>query len=137
MEIMQGHSKQIISSNIREMIKSGRTQNQAIAAALASARNSKRVAETANPEESQATPEAVGAPETDDREKMLAKALYRRGEQDEISSYSTGATPEVNSPDPIEPAPEEEFAETMPHKKELTEAAQLALAEKKRTRHFT
>jgi hypothetical protein len=41
MPLKQGTSKATISSNIREMIKSGHPQRQAVAAALSTARKSK------------------------------------------------------------------------------------------------
>ncbi len=45
MPLKSGHSKETISSNISEMRKSGHPLNQAIAASLASARKSKKMAE--------------------------------------------------------------------------------------------
>lgn len=40
MPLKKGSSKEIVSSNIREMIKSGHSQKQAVAASLAEARKS-------------------------------------------------------------------------------------------------
>jgi hypothetical protein len=40
--LKKGSSKKTVSSNIRELIKSGRPQKQAVAIALSSARRSKR-----------------------------------------------------------------------------------------------
>ena len=42
MPLMHGSSKGVISENIREMVKSGHPQKQAVAAALSNARKSKR-----------------------------------------------------------------------------------------------
>lgn len=42
MPLKKGSSRKVISDNIREMIKSGRPQKQAVAAALSTARRSKR-----------------------------------------------------------------------------------------------
>lgn len=44
MPLAKGHSREIISSNIKEMVKSGRPAKQAIAASLAMARKSKKMA---------------------------------------------------------------------------------------------
>jgi hypothetical protein len=45
MPLMKGHSKEVVGSNIREMMKSGRPRNQAIAASLSSARKYKKMAD--------------------------------------------------------------------------------------------
>jgi len=45
MPLKKGHSKEVVSSNIKEMIKSGHPAKQAIAAALSNARKYKKMAE--------------------------------------------------------------------------------------------
>lgn len=45
MPLKKGHSREIVSQNIREMVASGHKPKQAIAAALANARQSKKMAE--------------------------------------------------------------------------------------------
>ena len=42
MPLKSGKSKQVISSNIREMMRAGHPQKQAVAAALSKARGKKR-----------------------------------------------------------------------------------------------
>lgn len=42
MPLLKGRSKQVISSNIREMMKAGHPQKQAVAAALSKARGKKK-----------------------------------------------------------------------------------------------
>ena len=42
MPLRSGKSKQVISSNIREMVKAGHPQKQAVAAALSKARGKKK-----------------------------------------------------------------------------------------------
>lgn len=45
MPLKNGHSKEIVSGNIKELMRSGRKPKQAVAIALASARKSKKMAE--------------------------------------------------------------------------------------------
>ncbi len=45
MPMKKGHSREVISENIKEMVKAGYKPKQAMAAALAEARNSKKMAE--------------------------------------------------------------------------------------------
>jgi ribosomal protein L12E/L44/L45/RPP1/RPP2 len=42
MPLQEGHSKEVVSGNIKELMKSGRDQKQAVAIALSNARKSKR-----------------------------------------------------------------------------------------------
>ena len=42
MSLRRGKSQQVISSNIREMVKAGHPQKQAVAAALSKARGKKK-----------------------------------------------------------------------------------------------
>ncbi len=43
MPLKEGHSKEVVSENVRELVKSGRKPKEAIAIALASARKSKKM----------------------------------------------------------------------------------------------
>lgn len=45
MPLMKGNSKEVVGSNIREMMKSGRSRNESIAASLSSARKYKKMAD--------------------------------------------------------------------------------------------
>jgi len=45
MPLKNGHSREVVSDNIKELVKSGRKPKQAIAIALANARKSKKMAE--------------------------------------------------------------------------------------------
>lgn len=45
MPLMKGHSPEVVSSNVKELMKSGRPQKQAVAIALASKRKYKKMAE--------------------------------------------------------------------------------------------
>lgn len=45
MPLKKGHSPEIVSANIKELVKSGRKQKEAVAIALSSARQSRKMAE--------------------------------------------------------------------------------------------
>lgn len=48
MPLLQGHDSKTVSANIRELVKTGRPQKQAIAIAMSEARRSKKKAKGSN-----------------------------------------------------------------------------------------
>lgn len=233
--MMKGHSKEVVSNNIKEMVKAGHKPKQAIAAALASARKYKKMADggQAAPNDGQNTtqtsapgsgtdnsngvynpnsddseqsaknsiahgfgmaagglidddmdegldsvndeqasrslnenrimgeyhPNQVANPETQNAERMLAQALYKKSEEEEIEGYAMGGLvtdgPEGDEPVGTQPSedmdgPTEEPMSAEPSKPDglehakmddpmgmgLSEEAKKALADKKKGRRF-
>lgn len=131
MPLIKGHGKETVSLNIKEMIKSGHPQKQAVAAALAMARKSKKMYEGgAVPDyddevNSDMETEAVrglneireaGAfqenkianPESQNYEAMLGRALQKKAESEEL--YSMGGLVEGEIDAPLGNKPTEDMA---------------------------
>ena len=84
--LKKGHSREVISQNIREMIASGHKPKQAIAASLANARKSKKMAEG-------------GMMEEDSAADMSAESAARSQERGSIdSSHDAGEAGEAIYP---------------------------------------
>lgn len=183
MPLKKGHSREVISHNIKEMIKAGHPQKQAIAASLANARKYKKMADggmvvsedmdeglgTTDSQDAERSlnqiriegdyhPETIANPEHEEHDKMLARALYKKGEEDEILNLAMGGLvqPEHdmdmgNKPseemqgETSEPMSEleEEHAELghpvvegVPEGLGLSKEAMAAIADKKKRRRF-
>lgn len=231
MPMKSGHSKEVVRSNIQEMMRAGHSQKQAVAAALHSARKSKKLmmadggqvpvdnskrtlgeiigypgfekkkADAPKPAPAPAEdtqnmahggevsedmdeglsstndegaersisqlqaegayhPEAVENPDMQDHDRMLAKALYKKGEKDEMMSYAKGGLVEDdhdesgmgNIPDedmeavtgePMADEPMKAEAlghsviEGVPEGMGLSKEAMSAIAERKKRRRFS
>lgn len=176
MPLKKGHSREVVSSNIKEMIAAGHDPKQAVAASLANARKYKKMADggmvdfdnddnerTNNAENAQRSlseiqaqgrslPQDVENPEMEAHDDKLAKALYDKAEEEEMSAFSAGGLVEEhdtnvgNKPDmeiasvmaePLSDEPEKpaEMEHEMPGG--LSEAAKQALMAKKRKRMFS
>jgi hypothetical protein len=83
MPLKPGNSHEIVSSNIKEMVRSGMKPKQAIAAALSHARKSKKMAEGGLVESQMDSDDAVGD--------MAGKPTYPMGDDDQ------GLSPNVMS----------------------------------------
>lgn len=91
MPLQKGHSPEVVSSNIREMIASGYSRKQAVAAALSSARKSKKMAEGGlvdkyvddNPSHSpeHEMQESAEMEKSEQEKQLLADALHKKGEE--------------------------------------------------------
>lgn len=123
MPLKKGHAPEVVSYNIKEMMKAGHPQKQAIAAALASARKYKKMSEggmvsndmdddvlSDNDENAMRTlgeiqamgeyrPGEVANPHEQDEERELAMNLYKKSEEAEMG-YAMGGLvePEMDSP---------------------------------------
>lgn len=228
MPMKKGHSKEVVSENIKEMISSGRPRRQAVAAALASARKSKKMAEggyvqgvpgggsgtqgatppkgaivhhgkppkdalpgvyydnmahggmvsedmdeglgTTNADDAERSlnqiriegeyhPASVANPEHQDHDRMLAKALYKKGEDEEMLSYAMGGLVQPEDGQPLGNKPSEDMTssteepmseedgdqaelghsviEGVPPGPGLSSEAMKALEEKKKRRRFS
>lgn len=131
MPLKKGHSKEVVKSNIEEMIRYGRPQKQAVAAALSMARKSKKMADggivgddmdkgagddlNENSNRSLGELQAMGAshpndvenPDYQNTEKMLAKHLFEESEKNENEiGMSDGGLVQGND-DPVGAMPSE------------------------------
>lgn len=175
MPLKHGHSKEVVSSNIKEMMKAGHPQKQAIAAALTMARKAKKMAMGGevmpDNDEGESTDfaqdaqrglnemrieggfqeNAIANPKEENDEQMLARALQRKSESDEIKEgfamgglvegeqdMGTGEPDEAMVAETDEPMSElEGFPAEETHPPQgLTELAHQAIIEKKRKRRF-
>lgn len=165
MPLMKGHSKEVVSSNIKEMMKAGHPQKQAIAAALSMARKSKKMADggiVGNDMDSiagtgfgteaertlgelqaqaQQRPDEISNPESMSEDQMLAKALFKRAESEELH-MAMGGLVEGSSDTAVGTKPKEAMgAETGEPMSDLsdagmTEAQMDAIMKKKKSRRF-
>ena len=122
MPLQKGFSKEVIGSNIKELVKSGRPLRQAQAIALNQARKYKKMSEGGvvsddmdqdasddldeNSQRNLAELTALGDshpndvenPEYQDAEKMLAKRLFEKSEQAEMGYSDGGLVQDVEEP---------------------------------------
>lgn len=150
MPLMKGRDAKTVSSNIKEMVKAGHKPKQAIAAALSMKRKSKMMSEGGAvegdydlDEEHERTMEelmiqgdqpAVANPQTHDEAMSLAMRLSNEREMEE---YAMGGLVQDGpaGDEPVGNKPSEDMsshAEDM----QLSDAAMMAIAEKKRKRKF-
>lgn len=132
MPIQKGHSKEVIASNIKELMDAGHPQKQAIAISLASARKSKMsVGGEVDDMNSEIEP-SPGMSHEDEEPEMdmdLVKALRA---QHEMESYSSGGEVEDDDEDPEVPAEEDPVQRVENHSMINDETMQTILDYKKR-----
>ncbi len=155
MPLKEGHSPEIVSGNIKEMIRSGYKPKQAIAAALAKKRKYQKMAEggvVVDPdgaldelegsarslaelqEEAEARPEMVASPEMIDAGEMLAHALSKKVQEQEMQGYAMGGVVEEEVSTPVEPERSEPIEPT--DGGYLSDEARNAIEKKKKMRRF-
>lgn len=174
MPMKKGHSPEVVRQNVREMISAGHAPKQAIAAALSNARKYKKMADggmvdmdddegmgTDNSEGAERSlgelneqgayhPEQVASPEQEEFSSHLAKALYKKSEEEGMMKYADGGLVEGDTYDNMEVAnkPSEDMMDSTeepmsdePMKpsdhRELSEAAKMALMMRKKSRRFS
>lgn len=79
MPLMKGHSQGVVSSNIKELVRSGRKPKQAIAMSLSNARKSRKMAEGGMIEED----EEMGSKNTHGDDGMSGEAVYPQDGNDQ------------------------------------------------------
>jgi hypothetical protein len=174
MPLKKGHSKEVVSDNIKEMMKAGHPQKQAIAAALTMARKYKKMSEggMVDPDydedvssdfednavrglneirvEGKFQENVNASPKAESDEQMLARALHKKAEKDEMASYAMGGLVEgpkdVGTEEPDENMVEETsepMSELEGHVAEeahapigLSKEQQEAIERKKKSRRF-
>lgn len=131
MPMKMGHSPEIIGSNISEMIRAGHPKETAIAAALSSARKSKKMSEGGEVDfdkdenrsidelndMSQDYPDAIGPEEGHEEHEMLAKALFDKSEKEDGYAYGGEVAP-------VEDSKESNESSFEMHKSDLAEPMQ-------------
>lgn len=114
MPMKHGHSPEVVHQNIKEMVAAGHPLKQAVAAALAMKRKSKKMAEggmvdpdddmdlgTDNSEDAQRSlaeiqkagrslPQDIASPEMEEHSDHLAKALYKQAQDEEKLHFADG-----------------------------------------------
>jgi hypothetical protein len=127
MPLKKGHSQEVVSSNIRELVRSGYKPKQAVAVALAKSRKYKKMAEGGVVEEGF---EDEGQQE-EGSEASFAEALRKKSEEQEME-----ASPAE------EESPEEEQAEAETEERapaelpELSDNVRAALEAKRKRRQY-
>lgn len=180
MPLKKGHSQEVVSGNIRELMQSGRPQKQAIAAALSNARKYKKLsaggyadfdegAESDDDTEANRSinelqsmgedrPDEIMNPESQDEERMLARALFNRAESDELhmamgglvqpehgmplgnkpSEDMSSTTEEPMSSEPAKPSElDHALIDGVPASPGLSDDALAAISERKKRRRFS
>ncbi len=153
MPLKPGHSSDVISSNVKELIGSGRPKKQAVAIALSQARKHKMSEggmvddfdEDAHSDLDEGADRTIGElqdlgayrpdvdanPESQDLHKELAKALFEKSEKEELN-FSDGG--EVLEPNPNQEIGDNPVGEM--HPIEISQEAKEALEERKKRRKY-
>lgn len=104
MPLIKGNSKAAVSSNIKEMVKSGRPAKQAIAASLAMARKSKKMAMggmVEDDDEGSATmPGDATYPEGDDQQGLSESVMDAQSENEGLQADRYAANDNTNEFNP-------------------------------------
>lgn len=136
MPLKKGHSREVVSGNIKELMGSGRPQKQSIAIALTNARKYKKMADggmvsedmdeglgTTDADQAERSlnqiriegeyhPAEVMNPEHQDHDQMLARALYKKGEEEEMMNYAMGGLVQAEKGMPLGNKPSEDMSST-------------------------
>jgi hypothetical protein len=158
MPLKKGHSQEVVGSNIKELVRSGRKQKQAVAIALANARKYKKMADggyvdmddDADVDSDLATgadrsmlelqdmganhPDEIANPESHSHEQMLAEKLHEESE-----GYAMGGlVEEADEGEEVGPEPTSEASaqHAVEHSVDLSSEAKKAIEERRKRRRF-
>lgn len=136
MPLKKGHSQEVISQNIKEMVAAGHDPKQAVAASLAHARKYRKMAEggmvdfdddldegTNNTEDAQRSlgelqaqgrsmPQDVENPEMEEHDDHLAKALYDKSQSTDALMFAEGGLVEGMADTDVGNMPDEDMADS-------------------------
>ena len=128
MPLKKGHAPEVVSSNIREMIAAGHPRKQAVAAALASARHSRKMAKGGmvdeyvddNPSNSpmHEMHESAEMEKSEQEDKLLADALHQEGVEHHENVELKSEHPEM----PVDGIDESESSDLEEHIRSAIEA---------------
>lgn len=154
MPLKNGHSHEVISGNVRELVKAGHEPKQAVAIALSSARKSKKMAmggsvmdETEEMPRALAElqadgdmpPEAVAGPSEQMEDRAFAEALRHKAEMEMApSNMAMGGlvVEEGDNEDESKPTQEQVSTPAEPMSSMVSPDAMKAIEEKKKRRRY-